>query len=348
MPSRLVPATRHVHFTFVHENLHFGCMMDRRLHVLRVVSELGTITAAAAALHLTASAVSQQLRGLSHDLGVALHEPDGRRVRLTPAAHLLLRHADDLAERWERARGELQAQQDHTGGLLRLSGFPSSLDMLVLPAARWLRDAEPHLDVRIAQVETGAAFERLMLDEVDIAVTLPSLIGPSLDDPRFAQQHLLDDPLDLIVPADHRLAGRASVALDEVAREPWVLAARGTCDQHDVVAAVCLAAGFSPRIAHEVTDWPLVASLVGNGFGISLKPRLVPVPAVPVVRAIPLVEPNVPRRRLLASVRRGSRHQPRIALGLQALHQAAAAAHVAAPNDETTASPARPVGAARM
>lgn len=301
-------------------------MMDRRLHVLRVLDQLGTITAAAAALHLTPSAISQQLRGLAHELDVTLLEPDGRRVRLTPAAHALLRHADDLAARWEHARGDLQSYTDWAGGQLTLCGFPSSLDMLVIPAAQRLRDDEPRLNVRIKQIETADAFEQLLLGEVDIAVTLAGLTVPTVDDPRFEQHPLLDDHLDLIVPIDHPLATREHVALDEAAHEPWVLAARGTCDQHDLVAVACMTAGFTPKITHEVMDWDLVASLVGHGFGVSLKPRLVPTPVDPPVRAIPLAGPTVPRRRVMTCTRRGSRQHHHVALGLKALHASADAA----------------------
>lgn len=298
-------------------------MIDRRIHVLRVVHALGTITAAATTLHLTPSAVSQQLRGLAHELAVPLLEPDGRRVRLTPAAHVLLRHADDLAAGWERALAELQSDTDLSGGPLRLAGFPSSLDLLVLPAAGRLRQSHPGLEVRITQLEPAEAFERLLTDQLDLAVTMPTPTGPSIDDSRYEQVHLLDDPLDLIVPADHPLADQGSATLDEVAHEPWVLAAPGSCDQHDLVTAACLTAGFSPRIAHEVIDWPLVVAMVGHGFGISLKPRLVPNPAEAALQVIPLRGPSTPHRRLLASLRRGSRDQPRVTLGLHALQHAA-------------------------
>jgi DNA-binding transcriptional LysR family regulator len=301
--------------------VYFRCMMDRRLHVLRVVDQLGTITAAAGSLHLTPSAVSQQLRGLAHELDVTLLEADGRRVRLTPTAHALLRHADELAARWERARGELAGFRDWAGGLLRLGGFPSSLDMLVIPAAEQLRRDEPRLDVRIVQVETADALDRLLVGEIDVAVVMPHVSVPPADDPRFELEQLIDDPLDLIVPVDHPLAGRDRVALEEVAQEPWVLAARGACDQHDLVAMACMAAGFTPKIAHEVVDWPLVASLVGHGFGVSLKPRLVRTPDELPVRAIPLAGPNAPRRRIRSCIRRGTRGHQHIALGLHALER---------------------------
>jgi DNA-binding transcriptional LysR family regulator len=303
-------------------------MLDlRRLHVLRVVHQLGTVTAAARSLHLTPSAVSQQLRQLAHELDVPLLEPDGRRVRLTPAAHTLLRHADDLAARWELARGDLQAGSGRAPATLRMAGFTSSLRTLVVPAVERLRAQRPDVAVRVMEIETVDAFGRLLTSDVDIAVTLPNQGGPPLDDPRFEQQPLLDEPQDLLVPPDHRLAGRTPVPLEEVAHEPWVLPAPGTCDHHEISTAACAAAGFTPKVAHEAMDWPAVATIVAAGLGVCLKPRFVRVPAELPVVAVPLAGPAPPRRRILTCTRRGSSGQAHIALGLDALR--AAAAHAA-------------------
>jgi DNA-binding transcriptional LysR family regulator len=301
-------------------------MMDlRRLHVLRVVHQLGTVTAAAGALHLTPSAVSQQLRQLARELDVPLLEPDGRRVRLTAAAHTLLRHADDIAARWERARGELRCGNGRLQPTLRLAGFTSSLTMLLVPAVAHLRERQPDATVRIMEVETADAFGRLLAGEVDIAVTLPNLGGPAVDSPRFEQEPLLDEPQDLLVPRDHPLAGRTSVALEDAAAEDWVLPAPGSCDHHEITTVACAAAGFTPKSAHEAMEWSAVAAMVANGFGVSLKPRLVRIPSDLPVVAIPLAG-AAPRRRILACTRRGSREQPHIAAGLTALQAAAQAA----------------------
>jgi DNA-binding transcriptional LysR family regulator len=298
----------------------------RRLHVLRVVHQLGTVTAAAGSLHLTPSAVSQQLRQLAHEVDVPLLEPDGRRVRLTPAAITLLRHADEIAARWETARGDLQTGSGRTAATLRLSGFTSSLRTLVVPAVEHLRVREPDLTVRVMEVETAVAFGRLLTGEIDISVTLPNQGGPPLDDPRFEQEPLLDEPLDLLVRRDHPLAGTGGVALEEVAREPWILPAPGTCDHQEISAAACAAAGFTPKVAHEAMDWPAVATMVAAGLGVCLKPRLVRVPSELPVMAVPLTGRAAPHRRLLTCTRRGSRSQPHIAAGLDALTAAAATA----------------------
>lgn len=297
-------------------------MIDlRRLHVLRVVDQLGTITAAAGSLHLTPSAVSQQLRALSGELAIPLLEPDGRRVRLTPAAHALLGHADDLAARWETARGELGSYADQSGGTLRIGGFSSVIRSLIIPAYEWLSREDPLLHVKLLEVETAEAYERLLARDVDIAITLPNLGGPTADDPRFEQEPLLDEPEDLLLPLEHPLAARTDIALEEVAHDDWVLPEPHSCDQYDLTAAACSAAGFTPKVAHNAKDWGATFAMVAHGLGICMKPRPISVAEHLDVAQIPLREP-VPRRRLLTATRRGSRAQRPIAKGLRALHTA--------------------------
>ena len=304
-------------------------MIDlRRVQVLRVVDQVGTVTAAARSLHLTPSAVSQQLRQLSRELGVPLLVPDGRRVRLSPAAYALLRHADELAARWEVARGELQDGSDWAGGVLTVGGIPSSLDMLVAPAVAALRVTEPRLETRIVEVETADAFDRVLAGDLDVSVFVPTLDGPPTDDPRFAQAPLLDVPQDLLVPPDHPLAGESDVTLDRAAHDPWVLAAPGSCDQHDLALVACATAGFRPTVAHEAREWSAVAALVAHGLGVALVPRLVRVPSELAAVRVPLRD--APRRRLLTCIRRGSGEQHPIALGLGALADAAARATASA------------------
>lgn len=316
-----------VHRTFLDLTVQNICMIDlRRVQVLRVVDEVGTVTAAARSLHLTPSAVSQQLRALARDVGVDLLVPDGRGVRLSPAAHALLRHADDIAVRWENAMAEVLDHADQPPGALAVGGIPSSLDMLVAPAVAELRRTQPRLLVRIGEVETADAFERVLAGDLDIAVFVPNRDSPPTDDPRFEQEALLDIPQDLLVPAGHPLAGVPDATLDRAAHEPWILPAPDSCDQYELALVACIQAGFRPTVAHEATEWAAVAALVGHGLGIALVPRLVRIPEGLNAVRVPLTDPAAPRRRLLTCIRRGSGRQRAIALGMTALAEQAARA----------------------
>jgi DNA-binding transcriptional LysR family regulator len=295
----------------------------RRLQVLRVVHECGTVTAAAGLLHLTPSAVSHQLRQLSREVGVPLLERTGRLVRLTPAGLRLVGHADELHARWEQARADVGGAVEEECGALRMAGFPTAVAALLAPAAAQLREEHPRLEVHVSEVETVDGFGRLLAGEVDLAVVVPTFGTPPLNSRKFHQELLLEEPLDLLVPAGHRLAGAETVFLTEVARDPWVLAARGSCDFYELVQAACTAAGFNPEVVHHAKDVVAIFALVAHGLGVALTPRLTAVHPHPGVHRVSLGGTPQPSRRLTACVRRGSEDQPVIKRGLDALRVAA-------------------------
>ncbi|MFI8993321.1 LysR family transcriptional regulator [Streptomyces sp. NPDC053542] len=299
-------------------------MIDHRLRVLRALAEHGTVTATAAALHLTPSAVSQQLRLLGRDLGVQLLRPEGRRVRLTPAALTLLRHADVLQAQWEVAQAELAQQSETPRGTLRLCGVSSALAALAAPALARLRNSHPQVEPRILEEESAECYRLLLAGDADVALVLPGPDAPPVTDARFEQTPLLTDRQDLLVPEGHRLARPEGVELVEAAGESWIVKERNN-DTYPLVTAACAAAGFTPRIAHEVKEWYAVSALVAEGFGVCLLPRIVPLPAHAVTR-VPLRGEPVPVRRYLTAIRRGSGEHPLVAAGLDALRDAASGA----------------------
>ncbi|AGP52879.1 hypothetical protein M271_06265 [Streptomyces rapamycinicus NRRL 5491] len=290
--------------------------------MLRVVRQQGTVTAAAEALHLTPSAVSHHMRELARELRVPLLEPHGRGVRLTPAGRLLIEHADALLARWEEAQAELESYRAGMTGPLRIAGFTTAISGLIAPAAGRLRRSHPDLLVQVRECDTEESMDLLVAGEVDLAVVEPIEGGPPPDDARFEQTPLLEEPHIMLVPADHRLAGAVSVRLEDAAAEDWIVADPGTCDHAQRVRMLCAAAGFSPRIVHAATHWSAVWSLVGNGLGVSLIPRLAEGPAGQEVARVPVAGENMPTRRILTCVRRGSLRNPLIDLGMGALAEA--------------------------
>lgn len=315
-------------------------MIDlRRLQVLRMIAHHGTVTEAARSMHLTPSAVSQQVRQLSRELGVSLLAPSGRRVQLTPAAQALLEHADELHAHWERVEADLQSYVAGEGGLLRLCGFPSALAALAVPAVRRLAELSPLLTVRLEEVGVEDAFDRLLSGRSDLAIVEPGPAAPSADDPRFEQQPLLDERQDVLLPADHELAGSPALPLADLRHESWIAPAPGTCDQYQRVMVAMAAAGFTPRIAHHATEWSTQIAMVAGGLGICLIPRLVEVPTRYDVVRVPLEGEPQASRRILTFVRRGSRQHPAIVHGLEALRAVVAdlAADLAVANEPLAA-----------
>ena len=133
--------------------VHNSCMIDRRLHVLRMVAACGTVTGAAEALHYAPSAVSQQLRSLAKELGVDLVVQDGRRIRLSPAARVLLEHADELFSTWEQIRGEVLVAAEEGSSSVRLCGFSTAAAALLPSVVASVRMSHPRSRVRIIEAD---------------------------------------------------------------------------------------------------------------------------------------------------------------------------------------------------
>lgn len=299
-------------------------MIDlRRLRVLRAVAHYGTVTAAANALHFTPSAASQQVRQLGRELGVTLLEPQGRRVRLTPAARSLLAHADAIEARWEEAETELRSAGAAPAGRLHVGGFPTAVSMLLAPAVAAAQHAHPRLTIEIREIEPEVAFDQLFQGALDLAVVEVTTSNPANSDTRFDQRALLDDPFDLVVHVDHKLAGREEVALTDAADEPWIMSLP-TSACHGQILSACTAAGFTPTVSHHALEWHAIAHLVAYGHGVALVPRLAYLaPHLPVVR-VPLRGDPGPRRKLQTCTRRGGRDAPAIAAVVAELERVAA------------------------
>lgn len=298
-------------------------MIDvRRLRVLRELADHGTVAAAAAALHLTPSAVSQQLAALAREAGVQLVEPDGRRLRLTEAAHVLLGHAHRVFAQLEEAQAALARHAAGHRRTARVGGFPTALSTLVAPAVAALRAAEPRIDVHAAETDEPGCFAQLAAGDLDVVVSVESPGAPRQDDPRFHREPLLTDLLDAVLPADHPRACADRLELAQLATERWVVARPGT-SCHDIVRVACAAAGFSPSAAHHTDDWTATGALVAAGGAVALVPRLAQSLMPDGVVVVSLS--GVPAaRHVFAAVRRGSHTDPTMAAVLGQLRLIAA------------------------
>jgi DNA-binding transcriptional LysR family regulator len=293
----------------------------RRLQLLRELAARGTVTATAEALHLTTSAVSQQLGALSRQVGAPLLEPDGRRVRLTEAARLLLVHADVIVARLEAAQAELTAYAQGAAGQVRVAAFATGISRLVLPAVGLLAADRPGLVVRVQEAEPSQALERLAAGDVDLALSLEAQNALPARDARFDREPLLVDPLDLALPGGHRLAGAADIRLAALADDQWIFGRGGPW--REIALAACGAAGFVPEAAHEAEGWPTILAMVAAGLGVALVPRLADAASTPGV-TIRKLTADQPSRRVVAVVRRGTGRAPHLGPMLAALHRVAA------------------------
>ncbi|MFL5849008.1 MAG: LysR family transcriptional regulator [Solirubrobacteraceae bacterium] len=240
-----------------------------RLRAFALVLDLGSISAAASVLGYTQSAVSQQLAALEREVGAALVDRSQRPLRATRAGASLR----PQVERLLAALGGVEAAVEDLRGAaprLRLAAFPSALSSFVPAAVRDLRRAHRDIVVRVLQLETQEAVERLRGGDADLAVVhyMPGLAVP--ETAGLQRRRLLVDDLHVVLPEAHRLARREAVSLTDLEAEPLILPGRDTPDGRfrSVVEHLCAQAGFAPRVAYEIDDLPAAQAFVAAGIAV--------------------------------------------------------------------------------
>lgn len=299
-------------------------MIDpRRLRILRAVADHRTVTAAAAALYLTPSAVSQQLAALEQETGHTLLTRSGRGVRLTAAGDILLSHANAVLAQLERAEAELAEYAGGAAGEVRVVAFATGIAEVLAPAISRLADAHPDIRVRVRDAEGDESLPLVLDGEADVALAVEYRGAPHEDDRRLARVPLYAEPFDAVLHASHPLGQNPAVSLAQLADSDWVGPYPGNpC--HDVMLLACELAGFQPRLVHSSDDFRAVVALAGAGAGVALVPRSA-------LRGMELKDTVVrpvsgpaATRRVFAAVRRGAEHHPLIKPVLDALAASAA------------------------
>ncbi|MFJ2441546.1 MULTISPECIES: LysR family transcriptional regulator [unclassified Streptomyces] len=299
-------------------------MIDpRRLRVLRAVADHRTVTAAAAALYLTPSAVSQQLAALEQETRHTLLTRSGRGVRLTAAGEILLVHTHAVLAQLERAEAELAAYAGGVAGEITVAAFATGIAEVLAPALRQLAGPHPGIRVRVRDAEGDASLPMLLDGQADLAVAVEYRGAPREDDLRLSRVPLYAEPFDAVLPAAHPLALASEVALAELAGCDWIGPYPGNpC--HDVLQLACELAGFQPRLAHSSDDFRAVVALAGAGAGVALVPRSALRGMEPKGTVVRPVAGPAATRRVFAAVRRGAEAHPLIRPVLDALALAAA------------------------
>ena len=244
----------------------------QRLRVLRELADRGSVTAVAAALSFTPSAISQQLRALADEVGMPLTEPAGRGLRLTDAGRALAVEAEAVLAAHARAEAAVQRLRTTPRGEVRVALFPSGARMLLAGLLGRL-DATPEVVVRCRDVDMSPPEVVALTADHDVVVAHRDENAPPYDeDGRREVVPLLREPLDVALPPGHRLAGRSTVGLDELAGESWISVAQGW-PVDDVLRWVAVRTGATPRVVQRINDFSVTEELVAAGRGIALLPR---------------------------------------------------------------------------
>ncbi|MGD9485405.1 LysR family transcriptional regulator [Streptomyces sp. TRM70308] len=293
-------------------------MLDvRKLQVLRAVVTSGTVTAAAAHLGYTPSAVSQQVAALERQAGTPLLERVGRGVGPTAAGLLLSEHAALISSAVARAETALADLRAGRTGTLAVRYFATAGSTLVAPALARLRADHPGVRVDLELADPDDPFRDLLRGRADLSVVVQPR---GRADGRLDLHHLLDDAYAAVLPPGHRLAHREVVDLHELADEQWVGSEPpGPC--LEPVLDSCAAAGFSPDFVVRSEDYATAQGFVAAGLGVALIPWLGLRTPHPGIRVRPVRHPE-PVRVISAATRSGRPVHPPLRALLSALRAA--------------------------
>ena len=242
----------------------------RRLRVLHEVARRGGVMRAAEALHLTASAVSQQLALLEREVGLSLIDRSQRRVALTPAGRVLAGYAERVEEELGEARRELIRFTERLAGPVAIAAFPTVIRHLLVPALAKLAERHPQITPRIQELYGPPALRELRLGGVDLALT-----EQDADKTVAVQQAIISHPLYV---DEYRIVappGWAEVprGVADLAGVPWIAGPPDQACGH-ALERLAVLHGFTPRRAHVIEEFPPTLALVAAGHGVAIVPSL--------------------------------------------------------------------------
>jgi len=245
----------------------------RQLTVLEAIAREGSLAGAARSLHYSQPTVAHHLAALESHLGVELVSRSTRGATLTDLGQLFLGHAEAVLDRLRSAEAEVRALSRHGVATLRVGTFPTA-GAHVLPRAVAALQVRTEVRVELHEAEPPELLERLLARELHCALIY--------DDPQVPAHHhddvqtvaLFDDPFRVVLPASHRLAGRRSVALSDLAHDGWMMSREPDEPSDTALRAACAAEGFAPRPVLRTDDYDVMFGFVAAGVGVALVPQM--------------------------------------------------------------------------
>jgi len=260
---------------------------------------LGSFAAAADSLGYTQSAVSQQIAELERRVGTKV--VDRRPVRPTAAGDVLLSAEASIQVAMTTTAAELAAMDEGATGNIRLGAFVSAAGSIVPAALARLRASNPGVRVTLRQLETADSHAALLRGDLDLAVTFDYEGVPRPEPPGVHRRLIREDPVLVVLPTSHPMAGHAAIDPSELDPATWI-ATPVTTQRPDPLAAIAPAVGARSALEFHGDDFRTVLSLVAEGLGAALLPSLALFDAPPGVVGRPLVGPALNRHVYLCRI----------------------------------------------
>ena len=239
------------------------------------VADGATVTEVSDLEMVSQPGVSRALARVERSVGAPLLYRSGRTLRMTAAGVAFKAHVDALLHQLDDGLAAVQQLVDPETGTVRLAFQPSLGSWLVPDLVRSFRVDHP--DIRIQPQSKAEEHAPVVGVGSEIDLELSTWRPPHQG---FSWRSLAREPLRLLVPADHRLAGRTPLPLGEAAEEPFVMI-RSTSLLREQSVELCRRAGFSPQVAFVVDDLPTIGGYVAAGLGVAIVPAVWESAAVP-------------------------------------------------------------------
>jgi DNA-binding transcriptional LysR family regulator len=258
------------YFVAVSENLHFGRAAER--------------------MNVVQSAISQQIKLLEEELGVALIERSRPLVKLTEAGLVFLPQCRRVLLQAEEAIRVARQAGSGNLGRIRFSFVDNALWSQLPPLVRAFRDRFPGVDLELHPLDRASQIKALEDRAIDAAlIPVPDPLGD------FQSEVFAEGPIVVALPNGHPLLSRQKVTVEMLSEHSFVMFPHAMRSRlNELVVAACAAAGFVPKVAQEAAQMHTQLALVAAGFGICLVPKWVSSTNFQNVKFRPLTRPALP------------------------------------------------------
>jgi LysR family transcriptional regulator, transcription activator of glutamate synthase operon len=288
----------------------------RQLRYLVSLAEERNFTRAAEREHIAQPALSQQIRRLEETAGLPLVERSTRHVAMTEAGNLLVARARRILAELDAANAELQSLAGVQTGHVTVGTIHTMGPIDVSLALAIFHERHPRVELTIREQSSEELAEMLRIDELDLAFL--SVTEP-IESHGLALKQLISEELVVVLPVDHRLAGRRRVRMAELAGEQFISYRTGS-RLRELLLAAGDQAGFEPRVTLELNESQRIRRLVARRMGVAILPRSDAEAPGADIATVKLIDPSL-RRDITLAWREDRRHAPAAAEFLRLSHE---------------------------
>jgi LysR family transcriptional regulator, transcription activator of glutamate synthase operon len=277
----------------------------RQLRYLVALAEELNFTRAAASEHIAQPALSQQIRRLEDELGLAVVERTTRHVALTEAGELLVVRARRILAELESAQTELEALRGMYTGHVTIGAMHTMGPVDLSLALAQFHHRHPDVGLTVREQASEEMAEMLRVDELDLAFLS---VTERIESRGLGLYQLLSEELVVLLPRDHALGERRRVRMAELAEEHFITFREGA-RLRELLFTAGRGAGFEPHVTLESNDSQRIRRVVARGLGVAILPRSDAEGPGADVAVATLIEPAL-RRDITLAWREGRRHAP--------------------------------------